>query len=109
MTPFIFRIDENGHLSTSTVEQREGIDGLVDADAALARIIPPEGIDWAALLREYRKATGLNEKKGKEALKERMNGNPKTLDKDKETGLFVLVEPVPRSPFDKQEDKPCPF
>lgn len=106
LTPFIFRIDETGHLSTSTVEQREGV---IDADAALARIIPPEGIEWPALVQEYKKATGLNDKNARAALKERMNGNPKTLDKDKETGLFLLVEPVPRSPFDKQEDKPCPF
>ena len=99
MAPFIFRIDENGHLSTSTVEQREGV---MDADADLARIIPPEGIEWAALMREYRKATRLNEKKAKEALKERMNANPPTL--IKRDGLFFL-----ETPFDKQEDKPCPF
>lgn len=99
LTPFIFRIDETGQLSTSTVEQRAGV---VDADATLARIIPPEGMEFNEIVKAYAKTPGLNEKKAREALKARLNANPPTL--IKRDGLFFL-----ETPFDKQEDKPCPF
>ena len=99
LTPFIFCIDGHGQLSTSTVEQRAGV---VDADATLARIIPPEGMEFNEIVKAYAKTPGLNEKKAREALKARLNANPPTL--IKRDGLFFL-----ETPFDKQEDKPCPF
>ena len=74
----------------------------MDADAALARIIPPEGIEWDKLVNAYAQQPGLNKKKAKEALIARLNSNPPTL--IKRDGLFFL-----ETPFDKQEDKPCPF
>jgi len=109
LTPFIFCIDGHGHLSTSTVEQRAGV---VAADETLASIIPPEGIEWAELVKRYSKTPGLNQNKAREALKARLNANPPTL--VKRGALFYLVEPgeahARRFPFnDSEEGKPCPF
>lgn len=89
LTPFIFRIDERGQLSTSTIEQRAGV---VAADEALAAIVPPEGMEFAEIVKAYAKKTGLTQTKARDALKARINANPPTL--IKRDGLFFHVPPA---------------
>ncbi len=88
LTPFIFCIDGHGQLSTSTIEQRAGV---VAADETLAAIVPPEGMEFAEIVKAYAKKTGLTQTKARDALKARINANPPTL--IKRNGLFVHVPP----------------
>lgn len=102
LTPFIFRIDEHGQLSTSTIEQRAGV---VAADETLAAIVPPEGMEFAEIVQAYAKKTGLTQNKARDALKARINANPPTL--IKRDGLFFYVPPA-GNPFNPTNEKP-PF
>ena len=89
LTPFIFCIDGHGQLSTSTIEQRAGV---VAADETLAAIVPPEGMEFAEIVKAYAKKTGLTQTKARDALKARINANPPTL--IKRNGLFIHVPPA---------------
>lgn len=82
--PFIFCIDGNGELATATVEQGAGV---VDTDAALRKSVPDEGCDFTTLVKNYRKNTGLSDKKARDALKAHINaGEIRKI----ASGIFVL-------------------
>ena len=108
LTPFVFCIDENGQLSTSTVEQSAGV---VAPDEALQRAVPDEGAPFLDIVKAYAKLTGMTQAKARDALKARLNSNPPTLIKHDD--LFFRVKHTPPGreselPFEKPKED-CPY
>ena len=88
LMPFTFCIGFDGNetrLMTASIEQAKGV---IDPGAALAASVPDDGAEFVAILKEYRKQTGMGDKAARDALKERINAGE--LVKDNETGLFHL-------------------
>lgn len=83
MNPFIFRIDINGNLATSTIEERNNV---MNADEAFIASVPDTGAAWVDIVRTYAKLTGMTQARAKDAMKARLNSTPPAL--VKHDGLF---------------------
>ena len=59
--------------------------------------MPPEGMEFAEIVKAYAKKTGLTQTKARDALKARINANPPTL--IKRDGLFIHVPPATSGKF----------